>query len=63
MRDNRLKRARQWAGLTQLDLANAVGLSEAQLAKIETGRRTASRDEKTKIASVLKRPVYELFMG
>lgn len=35
---NRLGSARRWAGLSQEDLADALGITRAQLANIETGR-------------------------
>ncbi len=38
LRRRRLREARRGKGWTQFDLARRVGVSESQIAKIETGR-------------------------
>ncbi len=50
LRRRRLREARQRKGLTQFDLAQRVGCSESQIAKIETGRATPEKWLKEAIA-------------
>jgi len=50
LRRRRLREARQRKGLTQFDLAQRVGCSESQIAKIETGRATPENWLKETIA-------------
>jgi len=55
--DLRFKIARQIAGLTQLRLAETVGVTEALITRIESGRTRPDRATADKIAQVLgKRP-------
>jgi len=49
-----LKVWREYRGLTQEDLAQAVGVKAAYLSQIETGRRGGSANLLKKIAQVLK---------
>lgn len=48
-------------GLTQLQLAELVGLKEIEVSRIETGRADANADLKRRIADVLQKPTFELF--
>jgi len=61
--NNRLKAARVLKGMTQLHLAEAVGLKEIEISRIETGRADADADLKRRIADVLGKPTFELFIG
>ena len=59
--NNRLKAARVLKGMTQLQLAEKVGLKEIEISRIETGRTVAAMDLKGRIADVLGKPTWELF--
>ena len=61
--NNRLKAARVLKGMTQLQLAELVGLKEIEISRIETGRADAATDLKRRIADVLGKPTFELFVG
>ena len=61
--NNRLKAARVLKGLTQLRLAELLGLKEIEISRIETGRADADADLKRRIADVLGKPTFELFVG
>ena len=61
--NNRLKAARVLKGMTQLQLAELVGLKEIEISRIETGRTDADADLKRRIADVLGKPTFELFIG
>ena len=61
--NNRLKAARVLKGMTQLQLAELVGLKEIEISRIETGRADADADLKRRIADVLGKPTFELFIG
>ena len=61
--NNRLKAARVLKGMTQLQLAEAVSLKEIEISRIETGRAEADADLKRRIADVLGKPTFELFVG
>jgi len=61
--NNRLKAARVLKGMTQLRLAELVGLKEIEISRIETGRADADADLKRRIADVLGKPTFELFVG
>ena len=50
-------------GMTQLQLAELVGLKEIEISRIETGRADAATDLKRRIADVLGKPTFELFVG
>lgn len=56
----RLKYARQDAGLSQLQLANAAGINQAQISRMERGEMWASNAVLAKIASAIGIPVAEL---
>jgi Zn-dependent peptidase ImmA (M78 family)/transcriptional regulator with XRE-family HTH domain len=53
----RISQARQEAGMTQADLAHAVGLDRTAVAKLEAGSRKVSATELVAIASSLDRPI------
>jgi len=56
--DIRFKIARQIAGLTQLRLAEAVGVRESLITRIESGRARPTRETAERIARLLgKRPL------
>jgi len=59
--NNRLKAARVLKGMTQLRLAELVGLKEIEISRIETGRADADADLKRRIADVLQKPAWEIF--
>ena len=59
--NNRLKAARVLKGLTQLQLAELVGLKEIEISRIETGRSEPDRALRQRIADVLGKPTFELF--
>jgi transcriptional regulator with XRE-family HTH domain len=59
--NNRLKAARVLKGMTQLQLAEKVGVKEIHVSRIETGRSAPDLDMKRRIAEVLQRPTFELF--
>lgn len=60
LRRRRLREARQRKGLTQFDLAQRVGCSESQIAKIETGRATPVSWLKEAIARELSIATWEV---
>jgi transcriptional regulator with XRE-family HTH domain len=57
----RLKAARVLKGLTQLQLAEKLGLEEHEISRLETGRSTPDGPTKQRIAEVLGKPAFELF--
>ncbi len=57
----RLKAARVLRGLTQLQLAEKVGLGEHDVSRLETGRMEADRALKERIAQALGKPAFEIF--
>jgi len=60
MKAQRMKAARMIKGLTQLDLAQRVGCSEALISKIETGRTSPDRELKERIACILEIEKWEV---
>ena len=58
-----LQRTRKSAGLTQEQLAEAVGLSVSQISRFETGDRYPRVAEIQKIAAFLRVPVESLISG
>jgi len=60
MRDLRFKIARQISGFTQLRLAEAVGVRESFIARIESGRAKPDRDTAEKIANALNKRPFEI---
>ncbi|HPF99834.1 MAG TPA: helix-turn-helix transcriptional regulator [Kiritimatiellia bacterium] len=61
MKDRRLKVARVAAGLTQMDVAQSAGVSEALISKYETRRLTPPRGVQEKIAARLGVCRWEVF--
>lgn len=57
----RLRDARLSAGLSQFDLARLAGVPESMISRAETGRGVRDRAAKLAIASVLGKPVWEVF--
>lgn len=57
----RMKAARVLRGLTQLQLAEKLGLKEIEVSRLETGRAQAKADTKQRIAEALQKPAFELF--
>lgn len=53
----RIATGRETAGLTQLELADAVGIDRTAVAKVERGSRRVSATELVRIAAALDRPV------
>lgn len=51
--NERLRRAREARGLSQLDLANKTGLQPAAISHFETGQRSPSFDNLRKLADAL----------
>lgn len=58
---NRLKQIRKQKGITQEELAKAVGITRPYLSDIERGVKTPGGDIVIRIASYLKLPVEEIF--
>lgn len=56
-----LREAREAEGLTQTDLAEAVGIDNTYMSHIEAGRKTPSPQIMGRIAAKLKRQAVELF--
>lgn len=61
MNDIRFKLARLRSRVTQQQLAEAVGLKEHDITRIETGRMMPDRELQKRIARVLRKPLHELF--
>ena len=59
--NNRLRAARGLLGLTQLQLAERVGVKEIEISRIETGRVQPDAQMKRRIADALQKPAFELF--
>ena len=57
----RLKAARVLKGLTQLRLAEMVGVKEIEISRYETGRTHPHGAVKRRISEVLEKPTFELF--
>ena len=61
--NRRLAAARVLKGLTQRQLAEKVGTREIEISRIETGRVMPDATMKQRIATVLEKPTFELFVG
>lgn len=59
--NNRLRAARALKGLTQLQLAEKIGMKEIEVSRIETGRSRPDAESKRRIVDVLQKPAFELF--
>ena len=56
-----MKAARVLKGLTQLQLAEVVGLKEIEVSRFETGGCSPSPEIRQRIAIALGKPTFELF--
>jgi putative transcriptional regulator len=59
---NRIKELRKKKGMTQEDLANAVGVSHWWISHIETGTRTCSLRLMSRIAKALDTTLDQIFL-
>jgi transcriptional regulator with XRE-family HTH domain len=59
--NKRLKAARAAKGITQLQLAQLLGVKEIDISRYETGRSVPESQMKSRIAEVLGRMTFELF--
>lgn len=59
--NNRLRAARVLRGMTQMQLAERLGMKEIEISRIETGRAQPDAETKRRIAEVLQKPGFELF--
>ena len=57
---NKWKEQRTQSGLTQKELANALGVQQKRISQIETGRSSASAWELYQVISTYEIPVYDL---
>ena len=57
---NNIKNVRKQVGFTQSELADAVGITQGQIARLERGDRNLSTDLLLRIADALQRPAAEL---
>ena len=57
----RMKAARVLRGLTQMQLAEQIGLKEIEISRLETGRARPAPDLRRRIATILQKPTYEIF--
>lgn len=56
---SRLRRLRQEAGLTTTELAEQLGVSQAQVSRLETGKQGLRSDLITRVADALRvKPIY-----
>src|SRR5260221_13917196 len=58
----RLRRSREYLGLSQSEVAEYMGLSRPAVTNMETGKRKVSTLELTRLASLYRQP-YEYFVG
>lgn len=58
---SRLMIARRGMGLSQVELAKLVAVSEVTISRIETGRLTPKPELKRLIAEAIGKPTFELF--
>jgi transcriptional regulator with XRE-family HTH domain len=58
----RLRRSREYLGLSQGEVAEVLGVSRPAISHIETGRRKVSTLELAKLARLFAQP-YEYFLG
>ncbi len=59
----RLKKAREYLGLTQEDVANLIGVSRVIITNIEAGIRKVSAEELSKFAKIYGWTMEELLEG
>ena len=60
-RNRRLKSARVLSDLTQLELAERIGMKESEVSRIETGRACPDAEMKRRISEALQKPTFEIF--
>lgn len=58
----RIKEAREYLGLTQQQVANAISIPRSAVSDIESGKRKVTVDELKQLALVLRHPVSH-FLG
>ena len=58
---DRLKRLRKSRGMTQMDMAEMLGVTQSKISRLERGVIPITVDELTAIAEVLEVPVCTLF--
>lgn len=58
----RIKEAREYLGLTQQQVANAISIPRSAVSDIESGKRKVNADELKQIAALLRHPV-SYFLG
>lgn len=58
----RLRRSREYLGLSQSEVAEYMGLSRPAISNIESGRRKVSTFELARLARLYRQP-YEYFLG
>lgn len=58
----RLRRSREYLGLSQSEVAEYMGLSRPAISNMESGRRKVSTFELARLASLYRQP-YEYFLG
>jgi transcriptional regulator with XRE-family HTH domain len=54
---NRLREAREYVGLSQEDVASALGIPRSSLSALESGKRKVSGVELRRLARLYRRPV------
>ncbi len=54
---NRIKEAREYIGLTQQQLAEALKIPRSAISDIETGKRKITADELKTLAQILRHPI------
>lgn len=59
---DKLKEIREKAGLTQLDMAQKLGISESYYCQLENGKRKMSLDNALKISAILRKTPNEIFL-
>ena len=57
-----VRATRKGTGMTTMDLARKVRISQAQISRLETGQQGFRSDTLVKIAKALKVPPFRLFM-
>lgn len=58
---NRISRLRKHRGITQQQLANALGIDRASLSQIETGRYSPRAETIRKLSDYFQLPIGDLF--
>ena len=61
IQNNRLRAARALKGLTQLQLADLLGVREIEVSRLETGRARPTPEVKRRIAEILGKQPFEIF--